>query len=239
MLQYQTVSPGTVTLIRQLMLMPEVDPFLLAGGTSLSLQLGHRMSVDLDFLADKSFDADSLSIFLTSAFSQSEILQFSEKGFTCNIKGIKCVFSKQNLPFIEKPLVEEGIRLCSLKDIAAFKLDAISTKKEKKDFWDIDALLNCFNLSDLLSFHQEKFSYVNIKVVLDALCQIDIADKSKDTIVVLTERWYEIKQRIKERWLSYINEKLDRKEQEKRERLKTTEELLRNKKSNNETLAER
>jgi len=35
--------------------------FFLAGGTALSLQIGHRISVDLDFFSLDGFDANSLS----------------------------------------------------------------------------------------------------------------------------------------------------------------------------------
>ncbi len=231
MLQYQTVSPGTVTLIRQLMSMPEVDPFLLVGGTSLSLQLGHRISVDLDFFTDKSFDVDSLRVALSTTIPSFEILRMSKTGFTCNAQGIKCDFFNWAVPFIEQPITEDGLRLCSLKDIAAFKLDAISTRKEKKDYRDIDALLNYFTLAELVSFHQKKFSYMSIKVVLDALSEIDLADNSEEPTILVPRDWNEIKQRIKESWLHYINEKLNRKEKEKTERLKKAEELLKNKKN--------
>ena len=231
MLQYQTVSPGTIALIRQLMCMPEIDPFVLVGGTSLSLQLGHRISIDLDFFTDKSFDIDSLRIALSTTISNFEILRISNTGFSCYAGGIKCDFYNWAVPFIEKPIIEDGIRLGSLKDIAAFKLDAISGRKEKKDFWDIDSLLNHFSLAELLSFHQMKFIYINGKVVLDALSEIDLADNSEDPNVILPGRWDEIKQRIKEKWIQYINEKLNRKEEEKHERLKRAEELLKNKKT--------
>lgn len=180
------------------MSMPEVDPFLLVGGTSLSLQLGHRISVDLDFFTDKSFDVDSLRVALSTTIPSFEILRMSKTGFICNAQGIKCDFFNWAVPFIEQPITENGLRLCSLKDIAAFKLDAISTRKEKKDYRDIDALLNYFTLAELVSFHQKKFSYMNIKVVLDALSEIDLADNSEEPTILVPRDWNEIKQRIKE-----------------------------------------
>ena len=48
MLQTRTVEPGTLGLLKDLMSMPELEHFYLVGGTALALQLGHRISVDLD-----------------------------------------------------------------------------------------------------------------------------------------------------------------------------------------------
>lgn len=45
MLQTQTVEPRTLEILRNLMAMPELSDFYLVGGTALSLQFGHRISV--------------------------------------------------------------------------------------------------------------------------------------------------------------------------------------------------
>ena len=48
MLHKETVSPSTLELLTTLMKDSRLKHFVLVGGTSLSLQLGHRISVDLD-----------------------------------------------------------------------------------------------------------------------------------------------------------------------------------------------
>ena len=48
MLQTQAVYPDTLALLKKLVELEELQPFVLAGGTALALQLGHRFSVDLD-----------------------------------------------------------------------------------------------------------------------------------------------------------------------------------------------
>ena len=52
MLHTETVAPKTLELLTQLMDDATFNQFLLVGGTSLSLQLGHRISVDLDLFHD-------------------------------------------------------------------------------------------------------------------------------------------------------------------------------------------
>lgn len=48
MLYKETVSPTTLELLNKLIAEPLLKDFFLVGGTALSLQIGHRMSIDLD-----------------------------------------------------------------------------------------------------------------------------------------------------------------------------------------------
>lgn len=48
MLETKSVDPKLLELLRQIMNEPLFDSFLLVGGTSLTLQIGHRISVDID-----------------------------------------------------------------------------------------------------------------------------------------------------------------------------------------------
>ncbi len=50
MLQTRTVELETHGLLKVFMSINQIDQFYLVGGTVLALQLGHRFSVDLDFV---------------------------------------------------------------------------------------------------------------------------------------------------------------------------------------------
>jgi hypothetical protein len=209
---------------------PQLNCFSLVGGTSLALQLGHRTSVDLDFFSSKTFDLDTTRRLLGNQFQPFALRSISSTGFSCFIQDIKCDFFNWSVPFIGQQINEDNIRLCSLEDIAAFKFDAIITRKEKKDFRDIDALLDKFSFKELLKFYRTKFIYNDIKIVLDALSEIDIADISEEPTLIIKRNWEDIKQRIKGEWKQYQFEKLHQKEEEKLARIEKAEELLKNKK---------
>ena len=49
MLFYETVESGTFSLLKDLSNEETFKEFRLVGGTSLALQIGHRISIDLDF----------------------------------------------------------------------------------------------------------------------------------------------------------------------------------------------
>ena len=63
MLQKETVLPRTLELLKQLMSDGNLDAFFLVGGTALSLQTGHRTSVDIDLFIQKPFDENKLSAY--------------------------------------------------------------------------------------------------------------------------------------------------------------------------------
>jgi hypothetical protein len=49
---WEAVPPLLRDLLSEIGQMPFIGRFYLAGGTALALQLGHRVSVDLDFFSD-------------------------------------------------------------------------------------------------------------------------------------------------------------------------------------------
>lgn len=230
MLYYHTISPGALRLLKELISLPDLSIFRLVGRTSLALQLGHRISVDLDFFSEKSFDINQIMTLVSNKLEPFELQSMSGTGFTSFIENIKCDFYNWSVPFIREPFIKDELRLASLEDIAAFKLDAIIRRKEKKDFWDIDALMYAFPLKDLFGFYKQKFIYNDVKIVLDALSEIDIADESEDPIVVGKKNWDEVKRNIKQRWKEFQSEKLKEKGHERQIRLQKAEQLLKQKK---------
>ncbi|NJN33351.1 MAG: nucleotidyl transferase AbiEii/AbiGii toxin family protein, partial [Saprospiraceae bacterium] len=68
MLQTRTIEPRTLGLLKTLMSMPLLNQFYLVGGTALALQLGHRVSVDLDLFTTEPFDKNNLVEFLSNEF---------------------------------------------------------------------------------------------------------------------------------------------------------------------------
>ena len=60
MLQNSAIEPRTLELLKKLMNEPILMDFSLVGGTSLALQIGHRISVDLDLFTPVKFDKDKI-----------------------------------------------------------------------------------------------------------------------------------------------------------------------------------
>ena len=61
-LYYNTVAPLLHKTLIDLMKIEQLKQFVLVGGTSLSLQVGHRESVDIDMFTDAEYNTDRKSV---------------------------------------------------------------------------------------------------------------------------------------------------------------------------------
>lgn len=77
----------------------------------------------------------------------------------------------------------EGVRMPDIRDIAAMKLDAVTKRGSKKDFYDIYFLLKEMTLKELLQFHYEKFQHSTQFHVIKSLNYFEDADPQDDPIV--------------------------------------------------------
>jgi hypothetical protein len=59
-LRKETVTAGTLDLIKTLMADDKLKDFNLVGGTALALIIGHRKSIDIDFFTTKDFNSSDL-----------------------------------------------------------------------------------------------------------------------------------------------------------------------------------
>ena len=172
MLHTETVAPATLELLKRLMSNEKLEGFMLVGGTSLALQLGHRISVDLDLFCDTDFDENRLRESLERDYHLETdfIDRATVKG---EIEGVKIDCIAHCYPWIGQPRVEEGIRLASLQDICAMKLNAIAGNGTRiKDFIDVAYLSSRFTLSQMLGFYEEKY-HANALIPLKAIIFFD------------------------------------------------------------------
>ena len=78
MLYYSTVSPYLKSVLKIVMDSDILKPFRLVGGTSLSLQLGHRISIDIDLFTDSDYGSlnfEDIERFLNLNFLSSYFLR--------------------------------------------------------------------------------------------------------------------------------------------------------------------
>ena len=68
MLQYGTVEPHTLDLIKELMAIPDLENLYLVGGTALALYYGHPLSINLDLFSTTDFKNEPLLPLLENKF---------------------------------------------------------------------------------------------------------------------------------------------------------------------------
>ena len=63
MLHFETIESHTLEVLRRMQRLPELKNTQLVGGTALALQLGHRISIDLDIFGGWDYSLDLVSLF--------------------------------------------------------------------------------------------------------------------------------------------------------------------------------
>ena len=120
--------------------------FVLCGGTAVALHLGHRTSVDFDFIASEEFDPDVLYV-KTPFLKDSTALQKSANTLTCLVDRGGPVqisfFGASTIRLIEPPHVapDNDLKIASLVDLAGMKAAVVQKRAEAKDYLDLDAII--------------------------------------------------------------------------------------------------
>lgn len=209
MLRKESVNPSTFDLLQHLMAHPLLKNFALGGGTSIALRIGHRQSIDLDLFSLNDFDAELLLKNLEKEFQLKQTDWDSNTVHAYFNKGnnfIKVDLLKHSYQLI-KPVENIGnIRLLSIPDIIAMKLNAVSGRGSKKDFIDIYFLLKKFHLGEMINFYVEKYENRNIFSLLKSLQYFQDADEEPDPVMIIPVSWNEIKRQLIREVNKYIRQ---------------------------------
>ena len=157
------------------------DEYYLAGGTALAIQLGHRTSFDFDFYTPNYFDQNELFDKFLEIFADEAIkTSLAKNTLFCTLRTVDCSFFTYPYNLLRKPVLERGIALASLEDIAAMKLLAVNRRPAKRDYVDVYYLLEKFSLGEMIDFAKEKFPNFNFYCLLRALSYFeDIKDDER------------------------------------------------------------
>jgi predicted nucleotidyltransferase component of viral defense system len=173
----QVITPQTSHVLNALKVNAKLSGFYLSGGTALALQLGHRVSEDLDFFSGQRFDPILLqeAIEKTGRLTSTELAENTLNTF---FNDVKVQFLYYPYPMLENLLEWEGVKLSSLADIACTKMITVSMRGSKKDFVDIYFLLQRFTLEELFKLVNKKYRAVdyNPQHILKSLVYFEDAE---------------------------------------------------------------
>jgi len=174
----------------------ELQPFRLVGGTSLALQYGHRLSVDIDLFGNAEIDRDYFISILLNYSDNIQIIAAQKNIFICIVNNVKLDFVNYQFPWLEDYLEVDSIRLAKSKDIAAMKLNAIAGRGKKKDFIDLDLLLKSISLKEMIALYKNKYNQSSEFMVLKSLLYFEDANLDVDPQMFVPYNWENIKQNI-------------------------------------------
>lgn len=111
------------------------DNFILAGGTALALQIGHRVSVDFDFLSDEPIDKKLLTKVKKVFLNKETVLSVNNPDeLTVFVDGVKLTFIYYPFLLGEERVNYQGVNLLPVKEIAASKAYTIGRRGSFRDY---------------------------------------------------------------------------------------------------------
>lgn len=179
--------------------LPEIsrnfESFYLGGGTAIALQIGHRISEDLDFFTDHQFDEDRLT---------KEILGFqSLRQYRGTVHGllnnVRLSFLYYPVPLIEAPVFWNGIKIAAISDLVGEKFKTVSQRGAKKDFCDLYAIFHTtLTIQQGCQKFRQRFQSTGLQFysILKSLCYFEDAESDPDPIWLkptFLTRWEDIK----------------------------------------------
>ena len=128
-----------------------IKPYLLCGGTALAMQIGHRMSEDLDFMMWRISKTEKPEVNWNAIERElvakvGEIESFNMLGFDqveFVVEGVKLsFFVSDNLSPVAEPIEYMGnIRLADIESIMVMKLEVMLRRMKFRDYYDIYCIL--------------------------------------------------------------------------------------------------
>ena len=198
MLHFETIAPETLALLRRIQSHPAFAETRLVGGTALALHLGHRVSVDLDIFGKWNY-SDGLDAALATvgrvvreSGSQNGKMAFY---YVDDVK-VDCV-SYEMYGWLDPAIEEEGVRIASVRDIAAMKINAVTNRGTRKDFVDVARLLEDHPLHEIFGWYRMKYPDANPALAMRSLAYFVDAETMPMPLMLIPFDWEEAKDRIR------------------------------------------
>jgi hypothetical protein len=158
-LHWNTITPAMRSVWQGFSSSGIAAEFYLAGGTALALQLGHRLSVDLDFFSQSQSDIPALIEPLRHALKDFPpvLADRSWGNLVFLADNVRVGFYGYGYNLVKPLLKIDGLWLASVEDIGLMKLDALLSRASRKDFHDLYELCKRIELRQLLDLAPHKF----------------------------------------------------------------------------------
>lgn len=202
-LYWDTVTPRLRSTLEQLMQCELFNAFRLVGGTALSLQLRHRLSVDIDLFTDATYG--SVNFAAIDAYLRNEfpyVYTSLQVPVGMGISYAVGVSEKDSVKldlyytdaFIQPLLIIDGIRMATVGDIVAMKMEVVQNIGRKKDFWDLHELMDNYTFPEMMRLHEERYPYGHNAVLLRSnFVRFYEADNDFDPVCLKGKFWEVIK----------------------------------------------
>lgn len=186
------------TLVRKLVRAELTAGWVLAGGTGLALQLGHRLSRDLDFFRTGPFTSERLATALARVGSV-EVQARSTGTLHAVLEGVRVSFLSAQAPLLFPGTAYRGLVVADPRDIAVMKVVAIGGRGSRRDFVDLFFYLRSGgSLETVFEMARRRFARVDFNEyhLLRSLAFFEDAETEPMPRMLRRIAWSEVKRAI-------------------------------------------
>ncbi|PIP18627.1 MAG: hypothetical protein COX41_07210 [Candidatus Omnitrophica bacterium CG23_combo_of_CG06-09_8_20_14_all_41_10] len=193
---FEQVLPGNTKAVLALLEKSEViQKAYLAGGTALALQLGHRISYDLDFFTQEEFDAEMLLPEIEE-ISDFQLEKISWRTILGKFEDVKFSIFYYKYPLLYAAKKFGMIKITDIRDIAAMKIAAIASRGTKRDFVDLYFICKeIVTLPDAIQLYDKK--YKNLATteihIMKSLVYFEDAESDEMPKMLKKAEWEDVK----------------------------------------------
>lgn len=184
--------------VRKLASAGHLEGWILAGGTGLALQFGHRRSVDLDFFRAETLDLDVL-IDALSRLGSIAVQARSAGTLHVSLDGMRLSFLEAQAPLLFAGTAYRGLVVADPRDIAIMKVVAIGGRGSRKDFVDLYFFLRSGGALDaLMALLRRRFTNIDYNEyhLLKSLVFFDDAEREPMPRMLRRTSWRDVKETI-------------------------------------------
>lgn len=146
-----SLAPQTGRIIEAISRLECIKPFVLVGGTALSIQMKTRQSEDLDFMRWKEGKNDTLDIGwpkiqkeleTIGSIDDIQLAGFDQALFI--VEGVKVSFyaaPRKRIATMEEIPYMNNIRMADVESIGIMKMEAMMRRSKFRDYYDIYSIL--------------------------------------------------------------------------------------------------
>lgn len=193
---FEQVLPGnTKTILALLGKSKIIQKAYLAGGTGLALQLGHRISYDLDFFTLEEFDEE---IFLPEIkkISQFQLEKTAWRTIMGNFRDVRFSIFYYKYPIVYSTKKFGMVNILDARDIAGMKIAAIASRGSKRDFVDLYFLCKeIAPLKEIIRIYDRKYKNLATTAVhvMKSIIYFNDAEPEKMPEMLKKVEWEEVK----------------------------------------------
>lgn len=193
---FEQVLPGDTKAILALLKKNEIiQKAYLAGGTALALQLGHRISYDLDFFTKEEFN-ENILLPQIKKISKFKLEKLAWRTILGKFKDVRFSIFYYEYPLLYHTKKFGMINILDIRDIAAMKIAAIASRGSKRDFVDLYFVCKkVISLGNAIRLYDRK--YKNLATtrihIMKSLVYFEDAEVDDMPHMLVPASWQEVK----------------------------------------------